>query len=69
MSELTSLQQWSTPGRGTATWTFTLTERDAIAWDRERLDMVEDAFWLLRRALMGHTEGPLTLPRLGFPIR
>lgn len=66
----TSLQQHSTPQQsGETVWTFTLTEIDAERWDRERLDMLEDAFWLLRQALAGRIEGPLTLPRMGVPVR
>jgi hypothetical protein len=64
------LTQSSTPAQpGDTVWTFTLTEADALAWERERLDMLEDAFWLVREALAGNVEGPLTLRRTRLPIR
>jgi len=66
----TRFEQVSTPERpGNTVWVFVLTEADARGWERERLDMLEDAFWLVREALAGHIEGPLTLPITRLPIR
>lgn len=50
-------------------WTIRLTFRDAIMWDREQLDMLEDALWLADQAMRGRTAGPLTLPRTRLPVR
>lgn len=66
-TELTRLER--TGDHAVVTWTFTLAEIDARRWERERLDMVEDAIWLLGQAVEGHTEGPLTLPRSHIPVR
>lgn len=65
----TRLEQISLPIRGIQMWTFVLNDVDAEAWDKERIEMLRDAFWLLRQALAGNTEGPLTLPLLGVKVR
>lgn len=69
MAGLTSREEFAPPGYKTVVWTFTLTEADARAWSRERIDMVEDAIWLLAQAIEGHDAGPLTLPRSGIQVR
>ena len=62
-------REWNCESREVQ-WRIWLTPADAVAWDRERLDMLDDALWLAALALIGDgTEGPLTLPKTGLPIR
>ena len=50
-------------------WKITLTYRDAREMNSEQREMLADALWLVQAATRGDTEGPLTLPRTGLPVR
>lgn len=51
-------------------WSIRLTEYDIISWDRERLNMLQDALWLAELTMVGErTGGPLSLPRTRLPVR
>ena len=46
-----------------------LASDDARRMDREALEMLHDAAWLIEQAFKGNISGPLVLPKTGLPIR
>ena len=58
-----------TDSEGAHRFELTITEHDQREWEGERLKMVLDAEFWVRAALVGRTDGPLTLPRSGITIR
>lgn len=63
------LEQWTDPMSGSQIVRLALTDNEMREMDREQLDMIADAVFLIEHALKGKVDGPLTLPRTGLPIR
>lgn len=59
---------WRDPD-GTMRLEVRLDEDDARRMDREQLEMLADAAWLVEASFRGKTTGPLTLPATGLPVR
>jgi hypothetical protein len=57
------------PVTGSQRLTVVVTESDLMSMPREKVEMLQDAAWLVKAAFEGRTAGPLTLPHTGIPIR
>jgi hypothetical protein len=68
-SASTRLETWLTDDCEHVVLKLTISEHDMRAMTREQLHMIADATWLIQRALAADTQGPLTLPNTGIPVR